>query len=82
MTLEKEFRIAKFNHKITIVMAKMIDYYETIMQGSLQIPSFMGGDTPEKLAERDVNNLIETDMAKFDRLYEKAYNELAVLGDF
>jgi hypothetical protein len=81
VTLEEECmqRIAK--HKSKIFKEMMIRYYETIQQGQVNLPDFMRDDTPEKLADKDLKDLVLNDINKFNSLYEKAYTELAPLLD-
>lgn len=81
-TLEREFSEYKLAHIVAILKVKMIRYYEVILANSPQLPSFMGGDTPEKCANRDIKNLYNTDLHRFMDLYEQAYQELAQEGDF
>jgi hypothetical protein len=58
-----------------------MNYYETLQQGEVNIPDFMRDDTPEKLADRDLKNLVLNDINKFNKLYEQAYIEIAPLLD-
>ena len=81
VTLEDEFEQFKAVHKLSILKAKIIDYYKTLEQGAVNLPGFMRDDTPEKKADKDVKNLILTDINKFNSLYEKAWCELAPLLD-
>ena len=82
MTLEREFSARKLAHIVTVLRVKMIRYYEVILANQPQIPAFLGGDTPEKCADRDIENLFNTDINKFFEMYEKAYQELANETDF
>lgn len=81
VTLEEEFEQFKALHKFSILKAMMIRYYETIQQGQVNLPDFMRDDTPEKLADKDLKDLVLNDINKFNSLYEKAYTELAPLLD-
>jgi hypothetical protein len=77
MKLEKEFERAKARHKLAIMRERLLRYYEVVLANTVQLPEFMGGDTPEKCADRALKDLIVTDIDKFNSLYEKAYMELA-----
>ena len=81
VTLEDEFEQFKAVHKLAILKAKMIDYYETLEQGKINLPDFQRDDTPEIKANKDVMYLLLTDINKFNSLYEKAWNELAPILD-
>ena len=81
MNLEREFEEFKALHKYAILKAKMMDYYNTIQQGEVNLPDFMRDDTPEKLADKELRNLVVTDINKFNSLYEKAYEEIAPILD-
>lgn len=82
MELEHEFTAYKMAHIVAILKAKMIRYYEVVLANSVQLPAFQGGDTPEKCADRDIENLYNRDIDEFYRLYELAYQELAKNGEF
>ncbi len=79
--LEKECiqRIAL--HKYVIMKAMLQNYYTTIQQDKVNLPDFMRDDTPEKLADKELRNLVINDINRFNELYEKAYAELAPLLD-
>jgi hypothetical protein len=79
--LENEFEQFKALHKYAILKAKMMNYYETVQQGQINLPDFMRDDTPEKLADKDLKDLVLNDINKFNSLYEKAYTELAPILD-
>ena len=81
MNLEREFEEFKALHKYAILKAKMMDYYNTIQQGEVNLPDFMRDDTPEKLADKELRNLVVNDINKFNSLYEKAYEEIAPILD-
>lgn len=82
MTLEREFLAYKMSHIVAILKVMLIRYYEVILANSPQLPSFMGGDTPEKCADKEIENLYNTDLHRFMDLYEQAYQELALQDDF
>lgn len=82
MELEREFMQYRIAHIFAILRVKMIRYYEVVLANSPQIPAFLGGDTPEKCADRDIENLYNQDINKFMELYEKAYQELAGENEF
>lgn len=75
--LTDEFVQYKAQHKYSVIMAKMIEYYTIIMQDELLLPF----DTPEKRAEKAVRELYNRSKEEFDRLYEKAWNEIAEMMD-
>lgn len=77
LTLEQEFEQFKAIHKYAILKAKIMNYYQNIQDGQVNIPNFMRSDSPEKLADRDLRNLILNDTSKFNYLYELAYQELS-----
>ena len=79
--LEREFEEFKSLHKYAILKARIMNYYETLQQGEVNMPDFMRDDTPEKLADRDLKNLVLNDINKFNDLYEQAYTEIAPLLD-
>lgn len=79
--LEFEFSDYKVIHMLAILKAKMIMYYEIVLADTVQLPPFMGGDTPEKCADRAVKELYERDINEFVNMYEKAYRELAQMGE-
>lgn len=79
--LENEFDKFKALHKYAILKARIMNYYETLQQGEVNMPDFMRDDTPEKLADRDLKNLVLNDINKFNSLYELAYKEIAPLLD-
>ena len=81
VSLEDEFEQYKAVHKLAILKVKIIDYYRTLEQTGINIPDFMRDDTPEKKADKDIKNLLLTDINKFNSLYEKAWGELAPLLD-
>lgn len=79
LTLEQEFEEFKALHKFSVLKGKMINYYRTIQQNEENLPNFMRDDTPEKLADRDIRNLVllNDGLFKFNSLYEKAWCEVA-----
>lgn len=79
MTLEEEFLYYAAIHRFSILKAMMIKYYSTLEADSINLPDFQREDSPEKLADKDVKNLVLTDINKFNSLYEKAWAELAPL---
>lgn len=66
-TLEKEFKIEEFIHKVRIVQAKLQQYYEDT-QEDVDIPAHIK-------AQNAVVDLLD-DREKFERLYQKAWKEL------
>ena len=82
MDLAKEFTAYKMAHIVAILKVKLIRYYEVVLANTVQLPPFMGGDTPEKCADRDIEELYNRDINKFIEMYERAYQELAVNGEF
>ena len=81
-TLEREFSEFKILHMFAVLKAKMIMYYQVVLANTVQLPSFMGGDTPESLAQRDIEELYNRDINEFVEKYERAYQELAKYGEF
>lgn len=77
ITLEEEFTQYVAIHKISILKAMMIKYYKTLEINDIVLPDFQRNDSPEKLADRDIKNLILYDFKRFNSLYEKAWAELA-----
>ena len=71
--LAREFEEYKAQHKYSVLMAKMIVYYETIMANEILLPN----DTPEKRAEESIRELYNRDKNEFNRLYELAWKEIA-----
>lgn len=82
MTLEREFLQYRMAHIVAILRAKMIRYYKVVLANKPQIPAFLGGDTPEKCADRDIIALYNRDIKQFMEMYERAYQELAQYGEF
>ena len=75
-----EFEQYKALHKYAILKAKAVQYYTDLEENSPTIPDFMRqGQTPEDLADAQLRNLlcIPDGFATFNRLYERAYQELA-----
>ena len=70
--LGREFEEYKAQHKYSVLMAKMINYYETIMQDEILLPF----DTPEKRAEESIKELYNRDKNEFNRIYEIAWQEI------
>ena len=79
LTLEEEFEQYKAVHKYSVLKAKIMDYYATLEQGQVNLPDFLRDDTPEKLANRDLKELMSLNDGgvKFNSLYENAWNEIA-----
>jgi hypothetical protein len=79
--LEKEFAEYKALHKYAIMKAMLMRYFRTIQQGEVNIPDFLRDDSPERLVDKELRNLVVNDINKFNSLYEKAYEELAPMLD-
>ena len=77
ISLEREFEEYKAQHKYSVLVAKMIDYYETIMADEILLPF----DTPESRAEKSVMELYNRDKGEFNRLYEVAWQSIAEMMD-
>ena len=71
--LADEFEQYKAQHKYSVLMAKMIMYYETIMQNEILLPF----DTAEKRAQKSIREIYNKDKDEFNRLYELAWQEIA-----
>ena len=76
LSLEKEFELYKQIHKATILQAKMTTYYENLQNTGITIPDFMQ-TPPCKLAEKAVLDLICYSPKMFEKLYNKAWDEVA-----
>ena len=76
MDLSKEFELYKQLHKTTILQAKITTYYKNLQETGVRIPEFMTV-AAEKLAEKEVINLMCYSPKFFDRLYELAWREYA-----
>lgn len=76
LSLEKEFEIYKLIHKITILEAKLTTYYRTIQETGIKIPFFML-ESPERKANKEIEQLLDTDRDVFEALYQKAWDEYA-----
>ena len=76
LSLEKEFELFKQLHKTTILQAKITTYYRNLNETGIKIPEFMTVP-PEKLAEKEVINLMCYSPKTFERLYEHAWSEYA-----
>ena len=76
LSLEKEFALYCQLHKTTILQAKITTYYKNLQETGTRIPEFMTIPA-EKLAEKEVINLMCYSPKSFDRLYEIAWREYA-----
>ena len=76
LSLEKEFALYCQLHKTTILQAKITTYYKNLQETGTRIPEFMTIPA-EKLAEKEVINLMCYSPKSFDRLYELAWREYA-----
>ena len=76
LSLEKEFALYCQLHKTTILQAKITTYYKNLQETGVRIPEFMTVPA-EKLAEKEVMNLMCYSPKSFDRLYELAWREYA-----
>jgi hypothetical protein len=79
MNLEEEFEITKARHKYSVLKARIMQYYMDLEQGQINLPNFMREDNPEKLADRDIRNLLllSDGGKKFNELYEHAWHDVA-----
>lgn len=79
MKLEEEFEQYKALHKYATLKAMIIQYYQDLEDGKIKLPDFMRNDTPEKLADKDIKNLLclSDGGEKFNRLYEAAWQVIA-----
>lgn len=75
-TLEREFSEFKILHMFAVLKAKLIMYYEVVLANTVQLPPWQGGDTPESLAQRDIEELYNRDINKFVEMYEKAWDKI------
>ena len=76
LSLEKEFALYCQLHKTTILQAKITTYYRNLQETGIKIPEFMTVP-PEKLAEKEVLQLMCYSPKTFDKLYEHAWREYA-----
>ena len=76
LSLEKEFALFCQLHKTTILQAKITTYYRNLQSTGVTIPEFMTVP-PEKLAEKEVLQLMCYSPKTFDNLYEHAWREYA-----
>ena len=76
VSLEKEFELYKWMHMTTILQAKITVYYRNLQETGVRIPEFMT-IPPEKLAEKEVLQLMCYSPKTFDNLYEHAWREYA-----
>ena len=76
ISLESEFELYKQLHKTTILQAKITTYYRNLNETGIKIPEFMT-IPPEKLAEKEVLQLMCYSPKSFDKLYELAWSEYA-----
>ena len=76
LTIEKEFELFKQLHKTTILQAKITTYYRNLQNTGIKIPEFMTVP-PEKLAEKEVLQLMCYSPKTFESLYEHAWSEYA-----
>ena len=76
LSLEKEFALYCQLHKTTILQAKITTYYRNLQNTGIKIPEFMTVP-PEKLAEKEVLQLMCYSPKTFDSLYENAWREYA-----
>ena len=76
LTLEKEFELFKQLHKTTILQAKITTYYRNLQNTGIKIPEFMTVP-PEKIAEKEVMQLMCYSPKTFESLYEHDWREYA-----
>ena len=76
LSLEKEFALYCQLHKTTILQAKITTYYRNLQNTGVTIPEFMTVP-PEKLAEKEVLQLMCYSPKTFDNLYEQVWREYA-----
>ena len=76
LNLESEFELFKQLHKTTILQAKITTYYRNLQNTGVKIPEFMTVP-PEKLAEKEILQLMCYSPKTFDKLYEHAWSEYA-----
>ena len=81
VSLEDEFEQYKALHKYSILKAMVIDYFQTLEQGEVNIPDFQRDDSPEKKAEKELAKLAIADINRFNSLYEEAWCILAPILD-
>lgn len=74
LSLEKEFELYKWMHMTTILQAKITVYYRNLQDTGVKIPEFMTVPA-EKLAEKEVLQLMCYNPKTFENLYKQAWNE-------
>lgn len=74
--LEKEFELYKWMHMSTILQAKITVYYKNLQETGVNIPHFMQ-TSPEKMAEKEVLQLMCYNPKTFESLYKHAWQEYA-----
>ena len=78
-TLEHEFELRKMEHMQKTLFIKAKQHYAALEGDSVNIPSFMRIDSPEKKALADVEKLmyLPDGGEMFRRLYETAWADIA-----
>lgn len=81
LTLEKEFQFFKLQHMYDILFIRITNYYRDLQTTGVCLPQFMV-EKPEDLAKKELSNILaDNNREYFYNLYEKAYQELAVVGE-
>lgn len=81
LTLEKSFEFYKLQHMYDVLFIKMTNHYRDLQNTGVTLPDFMQ-KKPEDLAQQELNNVLaNVDKNVFYELYEKAYQELALIDE-
>ena len=76
MVLEREFTRRAFVHKMAVLKAVMMKHYADLQDtNTVCIPDFLRQDTPEKLAEKEIEELLILDNngERINHLYNIAW---------
>ena len=81
MSLEKSFEFYKLQHMYDILFIRITNYYRDLQTTGVTLPEFMV-EAPDVLARREMNNILaNSNKEDFYNLYEKAYQDLAMLNE-
>lgn len=78
LSLEQEAVKYIFLHKCRTIRDRIYQYYVDLEDGKTNIPNFMRNDSPEKLADRELERILSIpDNGKtFERLYSACLDEV------
>lgn len=72
MELEQEFTYYMAIHKVKTVKRQLVDYFRTLEQTQVNLSGAFGQSAEEK-ADYAIRDMLLHDIAKFERLYQKAF---------